>query len=385
MDLAFTDDQSELRSTVARVLGDFSPLADARRWAEGAAGGTARWPVMVELGWPALTIAESAGGLGLTAVEAAIVAEEMGRYLTRSPFLATVTQFVPMVQELGDLSQHQTWLAEVAKGNLTAAAAFGGLSPGGDNAVGRVQAIADGRGYRLDGEAEWVLGGADAAVLAVVAEVDDDQGDGWGVFVVDSEQIQAERLEVLDATLDIARVRFSGVQVAADRVLGRPGAVSAAIGRAVEHSTVALAALMVGASQAVVDTDVAYAKGREQFGAPIGSYQAVKHKLVNMYLEVEKARAATYFAALAIAEDDPRRALAVAMAKAAASDCQRTVSKDGCQVLGGIGFTWDHDFHLYMRRLKCCEILLGDGRWHRRNLAAMIGLSLPDQRKAMSP
>ena len=135
-----------------------------------------------------------------------------------------------------------------------------------------------------------------------------------------------------------------------------------------------LAVEIVGSSQAILDVTLDYAKQREQFGLPIGSFQAIKHKFADMLIALERARATAYFAALCVAEDDPRRAIAVATAKAAAGDCQRRFGKEGIQILGGIGYTWEHDMHLYVRRIKTDAQLLGTAHEHRRRIAELLGL-----------
>jgi len=160
-----------------------------------------------------------------------------------------------------------------------------------------------------------------------------------------------------------------------DRVLGEPGpATTAAVGRAVDVATTALAVETVGAAQAIFDITLAYAKHREQFGVPIGSFQAIKHKFADMLVALERARATSYFAALTIAEDDDRRTLAASIAKAAAGDCAALLAKEGIQIHGGIGYTWEHDMHLYVRRVKSNSYLLGNARQHRARVADLIGL-----------
>src|SRR5439155_2861907 len=160
-----------------------------------------------------------------------------------------------------------------------------------------------------------------------------------------------------------------GVRVTPDRVLGEPGRAGAALSRAVEQATVALALDAVGACQSIFDIALDHAKQREQFGVPIGSFQAIKHKLADMLVALEKARATAYFAALTIAEDDDRRALAASMAKAAAGDCQRLIAEEGIQLLGGIGYTWEHDMHLYVKRAKTGDALFGTAHHHRAKVA----------------
>jgi alkylation response protein AidB-like acyl-CoA dehydrogenase len=160
-----------------------------------------------------------------------------------------------------------------------------------------------------------------------------------------------------------------------DRVLGDPDvSATTALCRALEESTVALALEMVGTAQTIFDTTLEYAKQREQFGVPIGSFQAIKHKFADLLVALEKARASAYFAALTIAEDDERRAIASSAAKVAAADCERIMSKEGIQLHGGIGYTWEHDMHLYVRRAKSDSLLIGSPGEHRERIARALGL-----------
>jgi alkylation response protein AidB-like acyl-CoA dehydrogenase len=216
--------------------------------------------------------------------------------------------------------------------------------------------------------------GADEVVVAARVPATTDDA-GIGAFVVAREQLTVEPVESLDLTRGLARVTLDGVRVGADRVLGEPGpATAAALRRAVEEATAALAVETVGACQAIFDVTLDYAKQREQFGVPIGSFQAIKHKFADMLIALERARATGYFAALTIAEDDDRRSLAVASAKATAGDCARLLAKEGIQIHGGIGYTWEHDMHLYVRRVRAGAALFGTAAQHRGRVADLIGL-----------
>jgi alkylation response protein AidB-like acyl-CoA dehydrogenase len=193
--------------------------------------------------------------------------------------------------------------------------------------------------------------------------------------VVPVSQTGTSILHAFDATRRLAHVDLTGVRVNRDRVLGDPDASAApALRRALEESTVALALEMVGTAQAIFDTTLDYAKQREQFGVPIGSFQAIKHKFADMMVLLERARSLGYFAALTIAEDDPRRTSATSVAKAAAGDCQRLFAKEGIQIHGGIGYTWEHDMQLYVRRIKSSEPLFGTSAWHRARIADLLGV-----------
>jgi alkylation response protein AidB-like acyl-CoA dehydrogenase len=227
----------------------------------------------------------------------------------------------------------------------------------------------------LDGTLHHVVDGASAAEIAVVARLEGSRGeDGVAAFVVPRHAVTAQPVLSFDASRPMASLTLRSVSVDPDRVLGDPGASGAGVRRAVEEATVALALEMVGTCQSIFDIALAHAKAREQFGVAIGSFQAIKHKFADMLVALERARATAYFAALTIAEEDDRRSLAASMAKASAGDCQRLVAQEGIQIMGGMGYTWAHDMHLFAKRAKMGELLLGTSARHRQRVAGFIGL-----------
>ncbi|MHB8669089.1 MAG: acyl-CoA dehydrogenase family protein [Acidimicrobiales bacterium] len=230
------------------------------------------------------------------------------------------------------------------------------------------------------GDEHFVVDGASAQELIVAARLQGTEGDGGiGLFVVAQADVRSTPLRALDPTQQHATVELSGVRVPADLVLGIPGQCGSALCRGLEEATTAVSIMTVGTCQSIFDMTLAYAKVREQFGVPIGSFQAVKHKLADMFVALERARAVAYFAALTIEEDDPRRALATAMAKAAAGECQRLLVQDGLQLHGGIGYTWEHDLHLFLKRAKSGDAQFGTAAVHRARVARLIGLDTPDR------
>jgi alkylation response protein AidB-like acyl-CoA dehydrogenase len=380
MQLEFTTEQEELRDSARAVLDRECPPNVARRVVEKGSPPDALWDRMVELGWPAITLPEAVGGLGLGTVELAVVVEELGRALAPGPFIATVTQFAPSVREVGDAEQQARFLAAVAEGRLTGTLAIAETSAGFDPAaVAALAEPAEDGAYRLRGQKRHVLDpGADEVV--VVARLADTNGDdGVGAFVVPGDALTVTPTRSLDASRPLGTIDLDSgdgtVAVSADRVLGEPGpATAAGLRRAVEETTMALAVETVGVCQWIFDTALAYAKDREQFGAPIGSFQAIKHKFTDMLVALERARATGYFAALTIAEGDEQRGAATSVAKAAAGDCEHRLTKEGIQILGGIGYTWEHDMHLYVRRAKTDASLFGTAADHRARLAtALLG------------
>ncbi len=381
MELEFTAEQDELRDGVRAVLERECPMSSVRtlvekRWHGGDSNADELWSRMVELGWPALTVPESAGGLGLGAVELAVVVEELGRVVAPGPYLPTVSQFVPAVREAGDEEQRARFLSPVAEHGSTGTLAIAEESGGFDPA--RVAAVAQpsGAGYTLRGTKHFVFEPDVAAEIVVVARVPGTSGDdGVGAFVVPGDAVTATSLPSVDVSRVVGTVELRDVHVDADRVLGQPGpSVAEALRRACEESVAALAIELVGTCQSIFDVTLDYAKQREQFGVPIGSFQATKHKFADMLILLERARATGYFAALTLAEGDPRRTLAASMAKAAAADAAHKLAKEGIQVHGGIGYTWEHDMHLYVRRAQASSVLFGSAATHRARVADLIGL-----------
>jgi alkylation response protein AidB-like acyl-CoA dehydrogenase len=329
---------------------------------------------MAALGWPALTVPESAGGLGLGPVELALVAEELGRALAPGSLAATTTQYVPLVVELAGADQVRALLGPVAEGRpgtVAIAEGPGILDPAATTTVAR----ADGSGYRLEGTKHFVLEPAAGGTVAVVARAPGTQGDdGLGVYVVPTDAVAHEPLDGIDPSRRLVTITLDGVAVAPEAALGGGAGVGDRVRRALETATIGLALDAVGAAQALFDRALDYVRGREQFGVPVGSFQSMKHKFADMVVLLERARALGYFAALTIAEDDPRRALSVAMAKAAAGDAATRVAKEGIQTHGGIGYTWESDVHLYVRRLQADAVLFGSADHHRRTVADLIGV-----------
>ena len=376
MELEFSEQQDELRDGVRAVLARECPMSVVRDVVEKGVAPDDLWAQMVALGWPALTVAEEAGGLGLGMVELAVVVEELGRVLAPGPFLATVTQFTPAVCEAGTPAQHARFLGAVAAGEVTGALAITETAGSYEPSRVTVTATPDGDGFVVDGVKEAVLGGATADEIVVVARLPATDGDdGVAGLVVPRDQLAIEPIDSLDLTRGLARVTLDGARIGADRVLGEPGpATVAALRRAIEEATAAIALETVGTCQAIFDVTLDYAKHREQFGVPIGSFQAIKHKFADMLIALERARATGYFAALTVAEDDDRRSVAVSSAKATSGDCVRLLAKEGIQIHGGIGYTWEHDMHLYVRRARANAALFGTAAEHRGRVADLIGL-----------
>jgi alkylation response protein AidB-like acyl-CoA dehydrogenase len=376
MELEFTADQDELRDSIRAVLARESPVTLARRVVDDDERPDALWATLTELGWPALTISEAEGGIGLGMIEAGILAEEIGRVIAPGPLLATVSQFVPAVREAGTADQRGRFLGAVAAGECAGAIAVAEKRGSFDPAAVTATVVFDGAHAVLAGEKRYVVEGDAVDELVVVAREPGSSGDdGVHALVVPVTAARTRRVNALDGSRRFAHVDLDGVRVDRDRVLGDgTGSSAAALRRAIEEATVATALEIVGATQSIFDVTLEYAKQREQFGVPIGSFQAIKHKFADMIVAVERARATGYFAALTIAEDDPRRTTATSVAKVAAGDAQRLLGKEGIQLHGGIGYTWEHDMHLYVKRAKSLEPMFGSSSTHRAHIADLLGV-----------
>lgn len=366
MDFELDEDQLALQGAAAEVLAKECPPSLLRRVIDGEGADEDLWKTVVGLDWPGIAIGTGAGGSGATTVELGLVIEQLGYVADPTPFLATTTQYVPVIEASTDGEQRHRFLAAVAsggRGTLALADAHGRWDP----IRPPVRAERTDGGWHLTGHASWVIDGDRADEIAVLA----DAPDGPLAVVVPRTEATITRDTAFDLTLHVTTVDLTGVVVPDDRVLALEDP-TAAFAAATEVAITGLSLMMVGACQRAFDMAVAYSKERHQFDVPIGSFQALKHKAVDMYTAIERARALGYFAALCIAEGDDRRPLAAAMAKTAAGDAQQLVVRHGIQFFGGIGFTWENDLHLYLRRAKAAELLFGGAAHHR----AIVGRTL---------
>jgi alkylation response protein AidB-like acyl-CoA dehydrogenase len=376
MDFGFSEDQELLRQSAKDFLAKECPMTLVRKMMDDESGHSPElWKKMAELGWQGLILPEEYGGAGLNFVDLVVVLEEMGRAVLPGPFLSTAVYAAVTLLDAGSDDQKKKYLPRIATGDLIATVAV--LEPSGRwDADGiATTATADGGGYRLDGTKLFVPDGHIAELIIVAARKPGSSGkDGVSLFSVDAGAAGVKRtpLKTMDQTRKLAEVVLTGVKVGKDALLGNEGEGWKTIERLSDRGKVALCAEACGGAQQVLDMSVAYAKVREQFGKPIGSFQAIQHKCANMMVQVESSKSATYYAAWAVANDVPEAPLAAAMAKAYCSDAYRVVAGEGIQIHGGIGFTWEHDMHIFFKRAKSSEVTFGDATWNREIVATHI-------------
>ena len=375
MDFGFSEEQEMLRQSARQFLESECAMTYVRKMMEDDTGySEEQWKKMADLGWQGLVLPEQYGGSGLNMVDLVVVLEEMGRVVMPGPFLATVVLGGMAIDLGGSKAQKQRYLPDLAAGKLKATLAQVEESGRWDAEGIAVPAKKDGAGYTLSGTKLFVHDAHNADLLIVPARTSGKGPKGITLFLVDAKQhgVRTTLLKTMDQTRKLCEITFDGVQLGKDAVLGKVGQGWGLLERVVDRAKVALCAEMCGGAQKVLEMSVEYAKVREQFGRPIGSFQAIQHKCANMMVQTESAKSATYYAAWAVANDVPEAHLAACMAKAYCSDAYRFVSAEGIQIHGGIGFTWEHDMHLYFKRAKGSEVTFGDATWNRELVAQLV-------------
>jgi alkylation response protein AidB-like acyl-CoA dehydrogenase len=370
----FDEDQQELRGTVRRFLGHSSAEADVRRLMATELGyDRAVWDRMAtELGLHGLAIPEEYGGAGFSFTELGVVLEEMGRALLCAPFFASVVLAAELLKAIDDEQARKDYLPGIATGDTIATVALteddGQWTPSSVTA----RAVRDGGMWRLTGTKTYVPDGLSAGLILVVART----ADGIGVFAVEgsADGLTRQALPTMDQTRKQASLRFVATPA---RLLGGPADGWAAVGRMLQVAAVGLAAEQAGGAQRALEMAVEYAKFREQFGRPIGSFQAIKHKCASMLVTVESMKSAAYYGLWAVSSGDDELPLVASVAKAFCSDGYTMVATENIQIHGGIGFTWEHPAHLYLKRARSSRVLLGGPDFHRDIVARLAGITPP--------
>ncbi|MGH8927216.1 MAG: acyl-CoA dehydrogenase family protein [Acidimicrobiia bacterium] len=373
MNFAFSDEQEELRRVTRKWLSERSPSSVVRKLMETEQGyDPSMWAEMAQMGWQGMAIAEEYGGTGFGHLELAVLFEEMGRALLPAPFFSTVALGAAALIEAGSDKQKHDVLVRIAAGEAIVTLAF--TEPNGRWDVSGVETIAEpiNSGWVLDGTKSFVLDGHVADLIVVAARA----SEGVSLFLVDptADGVSRKRLDTMDATRKQAEVTLTGVKVPEDGLLGGLGDGWRVVERVLEKAVVALATEQIGGAQKCLEMSVDYAKTRHQFGRPIGSFQAIKHKCADMLVQVESAKSAAYYGAWAASEDNEELPVIAPLAKSYCSEAFFFCASENIQIHGGIGFTWEHDAHLYFKRAKSAELLFGDPAYHRSRLADRLGL-----------
>jgi alkylation response protein AidB-like acyl-CoA dehydrogenase len=374
LDFGFSEEQEMLRDAAKRFLADNCDTKFVRRMmADGNAHDPDFWQKLVGLGWPGLMIPEQYGGQAGTFLDMTVIAEEAGKALIPGPFFTAAMLGVPTFVEGGSNAQKNEFLPKMAEGKFIATLAIAEAAGRFDAGGIELKATKRGKGYKLSGEKFFVPDAHVADAIVVAARTGRGKGEeGITLLCVPANEkgITVTQLKTVDMTRRMCHVKFDNV--AASEVIGTEGKGWGTLRRVLDIATAALSAEMVGTAQKALDISVDYAKTRVQFGKPIGSFQAVKHKCVDMMVAVENARSLTYYACWTVDERVAEAATAVPMAKAYASDMAKNVTSEAIQVHGGIGFTWEHDMHLYHRRALAGEANLGNAPIHREVVAKSL-------------
>ncbi len=371
MNFDLSDDQKLLKETARTFLDRECGSTAVRKLLDDPRGmSEALWSKIVELGWPGLAVPEEFGGLGLGFLDLAVVLEEAGRALLPGPFFSSAVLGAMTLADAGSDAQKKRWLPEIAAGRALGTLAVveegGAWTP--ESVATKAQKTKG--GFTLSGRKSAVLDAHVADFLLVAARLDENVV----LFLVEkgAKGLVIEPMKTVDGTRRIANVTLDGVKVDADTVVGSATDGWPTIARALDRAAAGQAAEMVGGSTKVLEMSVEYARIRVQFGRPIGSFQAIKHKCADMMVLAESARSAAYYAAWALETGAPDARAAASIAKAYASEAFRKCAGDGIQIHGGIGFTWEHDMHLFFKRAKLGEMLFGDPIFHRDRLVAQV-------------
>lgn len=368
--IGLTDAQLMLAGTVRQLMERSSPESEVRRLMATVDGhDPAAWRRLVDLGLVGLAVPEMMGGVGGTLSDQGVVLEEMGRALFCGPYFGTAVLAVQVLLHSGDTEAVADLLGGITSGRVLATLAIPEPMGRWDDAVIGTRAERDGDGWCLTGNTSHVVDGALADLLLVAAR----STAGISLFAVEGGAVGMRRtaLPTMDQTRKQATIELASTPA---RLIGEDGRGCRAVGPALQRAAIALAAEQVGGARRVLEMVVEYAKRREQFGRPIGSFQAVQHRCATMLVEVEAARSAAAYALSAASNGFDDVAVVSSIAKSFCSDTYRRVTDEAIQLLGGIAITWEHPIHLYFKRARSSEQLLGTPSHHRELLAEYLAL-----------
>ncbi len=377
MDFGLSEEQIMLKTSARDFLDKECPKKLVRAMMEDEKGYSPElWRKMSDLGWQGLVFPEQYGGVGSSFLDLCVLLEEMGRALVPGPFMPTVVHVGRPILAAGTEEQKQEFLPRIASGELKLTLAL--TETGSLEAMDiNVTATPDGDEFIIDGTKLFVPDANSADYLLCVARTKETTNpeEGITLFLVDAKTagIQIEDLKTMTGE-KLGEVLFREVRVPKKNILGELNQGWPIVQKILDEAAIAECAWMIGGARWAMETTVAYAKERIQFGVPIGSFQANQHKMANMSIEVEGGTSITYYAAWAVSENSPEVSLAASMAKAWCSDAYKHVAFEGVQIHGGIGFTWDHDMHLYFKRAKSSEVAFGDANYHRERVAQLVNM-----------
>jgi alkylation response protein AidB-like acyl-CoA dehydrogenase len=371
VDFAFSTDQQLLKNSARAFLDEHCKAAFVRTMFDDPRGESeGLWKEMARLGWLGLALPEDVGGTGLGMVETAILLEEMGRAAYPGPYLPTALA-AHAILTAGSAAQKSRWLPLIANGNARGTVAFMERDLDWDPGATATRAERAGGGFTLTGVKHFVPWPHVADVMLVPAR----SAEGVSLFLVEPASARGLTISMttgMDLASRLGAVTLDGVPVPGDAMLGVPGRAAPLLEGLLRRGAVGAAAEMLGAARRCLDMSVDYAKVREQFGQPIGSFQAIRHKCADMLLEVENAHSATYYSAWALDAGAEDADVAASIAKAYVGDAARKVCGEAIQVHGGIGFTWEFDLHLYFKRAKALEAMYGDADHHRELIVRSV-------------
>jgi len=370
VDFSFTPDQTLLKNSARAFLDEHCKPATVRLlWDDARGESESMWKEMAQLGWLGLSLPEEHGGSGLGMVESALLLEELGRAAYPGPFWPTMLA-AAAVTDHGTEVQKKRWLGAIATGEARAALALLDADLDWNPDAVATRADKTSTGWQLTGLKRYVAWGHVASVLLVPARTPD----GVSLFLVEpgASGIRWTPMMNMDPGTRLADLTLDRVPVRSDDLLGAPGAAAPALRQLLRRGAVGAAAEMLGAARRCLDMAVGYAKVREQFGQPIGSFQAIRHKCADMLLETENSHSAVYYAAWALDAGAEDAGTATSIAKSYVGDAARKVCGEAIQVHGGIGFTWEYDLHMYFKRAKALEAQYGDADFHRELILADV-------------
>jgi alkylation response protein AidB-like acyl-CoA dehydrogenase len=371
MNFSFSEDQILLRNSVRAALDEQCKPAHVRAMMDDERGySEALWGEMAKLGWLGLPFPEEQGGTGLGLVELCLVLEELGRAAYPGPYFASVVLGGLGLQLGGSAAQKERWLPAIASGQARASAALLEDALDWDPASTTTVAAKTSEGWHLSGVKRFVPWAHVADVVLVPARAPE----GLSLFLVDPRAagVALSPQVGIDLTTRWSEMRLTNVAVGADALVGQAGGAASVLDAVLRRAAVGASAEMLGAARRCLDMSVGYVKVREQFGQPIGSFQAIRHRCAEMLLEVENSHSAVYYAAWALTAGAEDAAMAASVCKSYVSEAARKVCGDAIQVHGGIGFTWEYDLHLYFKRAKALEPLYGDAAHHRELIVRRI-------------